>query len=172
MEHLDKIDNLSLIENGFQHLLFEFNQPKPCFFRVARESPLILYRSMIEVLKGTDNFAVSGRPTKNCIQKYKIGEKSWQEIHKIKIEGCKHAWRFSKPKLCDEPTNDFNNVSGDKKTSNFLISFYDALAMVQTECFMIQFVHSKYPKENLVCLPKFDYKFLMIIYSMEVFDVI
>ena len=67
-----------------------------------------------------------------------MGRKPWQEIHKIPIDVCRRAWRFSEPEVCDEPSLG-ETVTEQKE---FLIGFYDALAMIQTECFMEQ-THSK-----------------------------
>ena len=47
---MDKIDNIALIENGLIHIRFEMSRDKISYFRIARESHLILYRSMIEAL--------------------------------------------------------------------------------------------------------------------------
>jgi hypothetical protein len=138
---LDKIENLSSIENCCFHLQFELSREKPSYFRIARESHLLLYRSMIEALKGTANFAVTGRRSKNRSYKYRRNGKPRQEIHKLKIEGCEKAWRFSQPAPCREPKFGPKH-SQDITTDDYLISFYDALAMIQTECFMIQYAFS------------------------------
>lgn len=141
MGELDSIDNLSLIENCSHHLQFELERENPSFFRIAREAHLLLYRSMIEALKGSANLAVMGRPSGNRSCKYLKGSRSWQEIHKVSVKGCSCAWRFSKPKTCEEPTG---NKVGKSQHDNqdYLIGFYDALAMIQTECFMGKYVHS------------------------------
>ena len=118
---------------------FELNREKPSYFRLAREAHLVLYRSMIEALKGSANLAVARRPSKDPKYQYQMGREPWQEIHKTSIERCSHAWRFSHPKVCDEPS------PGERVTEpgEYLIGFYDALAMIQTECFMERSTHSK-----------------------------
>lgn len=144
MVTLDKIDNLSLIQNGLLHLQFELTRDKPSYFRLARESHLILYRSMIESLKGAANLEVTGRRSGNRSTKYQIGDSPWQEIHKVPIETCRKAWRFSKPQICRQPIIDDIRVhSPHPDPEDWLIGFYDALAMIQTECFMGRFVYSK-----------------------------
>ena len=142
MDVIDRIDNFHLIENGLFHIQFEMSRDKPSFFRIAREAHLILYRSMIESLKGTANIAVTGRFSKNRSNKYKFGSNPWQEIYKVDIDGCKKAWRFSEPKPCQEPNNS-KECSSKKINDNFLIGFYDALAMIQAACFMKRYVNSK-----------------------------
>jgi hypothetical protein len=144
MHKLEPVDNLSFIENGLLHIQFELSRNKPSYFRIARESHLILYRSMIEALKGSANLAVTRRPRKNRSHKYKRGNKPLQEIHKVAVNDCMVAWRFSIPEICDEPQIDTNDAAEIQQPGgdDYLISFYDALAMIQSECFMHQFVHS------------------------------
>ena len=136
---MDKIDNISLIENGLIHIQFEMSCKEISYFRIARESHLIFYRSAIESLRGTANIAITGQLSKERSYKYRVGNDPYKEIHKVKINECEKAWRFSKPEMCEEP----NGQSKNKRNSNFLIGFYDTLAMVQTECFMKRYVHSK-----------------------------
>ena len=142
---MDKIDNFHLIENGLLHIQFEMSRDKTSFFRIAREAHLILYRSMIEVLKGTANLPVTGRPSKYRKHKYKFGNNPWQEIHKVEIDGCEKAWRFSEPEPCQEPNRarKCDNKKSQNSDNNFLIGFYDALAMIQAACFMKRYVNSK-----------------------------
>jgi len=97
---------------------------------------------MIEVLKITANIAVTGRRSKDRTYKYMRNGKPWQEIHKVTIEGCKKAWRFSQPVPC-EKSHFVSKHRQDEKIENYLIPFYDALAIIQTECFMDQFFNSK-----------------------------
>jgi hypothetical protein len=138
----DKIDNITLIENCLLHLQFELSRIRPSFFRIAREAHMTLYRSMIEVLRGTANLAITGKRSKNrkCI--YRRDGKPWQEVHKVPVDGCKKAWRFSQPESFEEPQSNFK-PSSDKTKKDYLIGFYDGLAMIQTECFMNQYIHSK-----------------------------
>jgi hypothetical protein len=142
MEDFDKIDNLSLIGNCLLHLQFEISRENPSYFRIAREAHLALYRSIIEALKGTANLAITGRQSRLRSHKYKRNGKPWQEIHKVPIKGCKKAWRFSQPESCEKPKF-YTKTSRDSLAKDYLIGFYDALAMIQTECFMIQYVNSK-----------------------------
>lgn len=145
MDSMDKIDNLHLIENGLLHIQFEMSRDKTSCFRIAREAHLILYRSMIEVLKGTANLPVTGRPSKDRNHKYKFGNNPWQEIHKVEIDGCEKAWRFSEPEQCQEPnrSRECDNKKSQKSDNNFLIGFYDGLAMIQAACFMKRYINSK-----------------------------
>jgi hypothetical protein len=148
METVDKIDNLSLIENSLLHMQFELDRESPSYFRLAREAHLLLYRTMIESLRGSNWQNVTGHRSKNPGAKYLLGNKPCQEIHKVPIEGCKPAWRFSDPVVCPQPSestiNDvfLKNVFRPLHKAR-LIGFYDALAMIQTECFMHQSISSK-----------------------------
>jgi hypothetical protein len=140
MKGLDSIDNASLIMNGLQHIAFEGSLTSPSYFRVAREAHLVLYRSMIEALKGTANLTVTGRLPKQPSFRYQMGRDPWREIHKEPVPGCKRAWRFSVPADCEPPDQASARA---EEPDDHLIGFYDALAMIQTDCFMGQFVHSK-----------------------------
>ena len=155
METIDKIDNLRLIENGLLHMQFELDRESPSYFRLSREAHLLLYRTMIEALKGSNNLAVTKPRSKNhntklkdLSVKYLIGDKPWQEIHWVPINDCKNAWRFSGPVICAQPPesriNDvfLKNVFRSLRNAK-LIGFYDALARIQTENFMHQFIFSK-----------------------------
>ena len=148
METVDKIDNLRLIENSLLHMQFELERESPSYFRLAREAHLLLYRTMIETLKGSANLAVTGHRSKDDSIKYQIGDKPWQEIHKVKIDGCDKAWRFSDPVASAQPPENRINEVFLKNVFRsldeaWLIGFYDALAMIQTENFMQQFIFSK-----------------------------
>ncbi len=140
MDQSESINNIKLIENGLTHIKFELERNESSFFRITRESHLILYRGMIEVLKGSANIEVTGHPSKSRQHKYYISNPPWKEIHKEKLSGCYKAWRFSSPVEC-KPPKDFPKLY---KGDDFLISFYDALAMIQTECFMKKSFLSKY----------------------------
>jgi hypothetical protein len=148
MEAIDKIDNLRLIENSLIHMQFEIDRESPSYFRLAREAHLLLYRTMIETLKGSANLAVTGHRSKDDSIKYQIGNKPWQEIHKPKNK--RGAWRFSDPVVCVQPPesriNDvfLKNVFRSLHEAK-LIGFYNALAMIQTECFMRGFIFRKPP---------------------------
>lgn len=143
METLEEIDNLSLIENDLLHLQFELSRKTPSYFRIAREAHLLLYRSMIEALKSSANLPVTRRPRKNPSYRYHIGQEAWQEIHKIPIAGCQKAWRFSKPEPCEKPRIvEAAKASRKSQPDDYLIGFYHALAMIQTQCFMKRLLHS------------------------------
>jgi hypothetical protein len=145
METIDKIDNLSLIENSLLHMRFELERESPSYFRLAREAHLLLYRTMIETLKEPANLAVTGHRSKDDSIKYQIADKPWQEIHKVPISGCRKAWRFSDPGICPQPPENKRKVRFRSLPNAKLIGFYDALAMIQTECFMRYFIFSKPP---------------------------
>lgn len=143
MSDLDTIENLGLIENGLQHIGLEINQTDISFFRLARESHLVLYRSMVEALKGSANIQVTGRRSQNRQAKYKFGNDPWKEIHKVQVPNCSKAWRFSEPAICDAPVIDRSSNRYPSDEDKYLIHFYDCLAMIQTQCHMKQFIHSK-----------------------------
>lgn len=140
MKELDTIDNLKLIGNSLEHLNFELERTDSSYFRIARESHLILYRGMIQVLKGSANLDITGRPTKNRQHRYHKGNFPWKEIHKEELKFCEKAWRFSTPVECNPPEIDYQIIP---PMEDFLIAFYDALAMIQTECFMNKSLKSK-----------------------------
>lgn len=142
MTSFASIDNHRLIYNGLEHIAFELDRKATSYFRIAREAHQILYRSLVEALKGTANLAVTGKPRRNREHRYQFGDGPIKEIHKESIPECKYAWRFSSPVIVDSFFR--NNASPTSSQSDdFLIPFYDALAMVQTECFMHQYVHSQ-----------------------------
>ena len=145
MSRVDKIENLRLIENGLRHLCFELREPKPIYFRVAKEAHQVLYRTMIEALRGSDNAAIVGlrHQPKDHSVRYQTNNQPWQEVHKVAIPKCINAWRFSVPTPCASPRRTDSGGGGRKTKANaHLIGFYDALAMVQTDVFMGRFVHS------------------------------
>ncbi len=142
MSVYESIDNLTLVENGLLHIECELSRSQPSMFRAARESHLVLYRSMIEALKGSANLAVTGRPSKDRMHQYQFSGGPFKEIHKVLVPGCKEAWRFSQPVVCEKPEIDYSN-GPEPNREDYLISFYDALAMIQSECFMHQYVMSK-----------------------------
>ncbi len=140
MASFDIIDNVLLVLNGLDHIEFEFTCPKTSYFRIARESHLVLYRSMIECLKGSANIAVTFKPSGVREHIYQLGDGPIQRIVKQDVPECAKAWRFSSP----ETVNSFpeSRTQSSEPSEDFLIPFYDALAMIQTECFMQQFIHS------------------------------
>lgn len=131
----DEIENLTLIENGLSHLLFEFGRAQPSYFRMVREAHLVLYRAMIEALKGSANATVTGRGRKDRRCKYQVGNKPFSEIHRAPVPGCKRAWRYTEPQACEEPSSFALDLEPGEQ-EQVLVHFYDALAMVQTEPFM------------------------------------
>ncbi|MDD1778938.1 MAG: hypothetical protein LUQ65_12305 [Candidatus Helarchaeota archaeon] len=133
METVDKIDNLSLIENSLLHMRFELDRESPSYFRLAREAHLLLYRTMIESLTRSNWQNVTGHRSK---AKYQIEDKPWQEIHKVPIKGCRKAWRFSDPAVYTQLPMSTSVEVPLAVGKEYLIGFYDALAMIQTECFM------------------------------------
>lgn len=143
MTQYETINNLNLIENGLLHIRFELSRDEPSFFRVAREAHLVFYRAMIEALKGSANLAITSRPSKSHEHKYQIGDEPWKEIHKLPVTGCNVAWRFSEPAQCEPLIINYELQPDLPKRDDYLISFYDALAMVQADCFMRQFIYSK-----------------------------
>lgn len=142
MRPFESIDNHRLIYNGLEHIEFELCRQQPSYFRIAREAHQILYRSLVEALKGTANIAVTGKPKGRREHRYQFGNGPIKEIHKESVAGCHFAWRFSDPLVVDSffPSN---AAKTSTKTEDFPIPFYDALAMIQTECFVHQFVHSR-----------------------------
>ncbi len=139
----ERVDNLILLANGLEHIHFEIEKKKPFYFRAAKEAHLILYRTMVEALRGTANLTITGKPKdKKRSVSYKSGNEPWCEVHKIEVEGCKKAWRYSEPtELVEIPI--MNNSFNSEELSNYLQTFYDLLAKVQSPCFMRHYYHSK-----------------------------
>lgn len=138
----ESIDNPRLICNGLELIEFELGRESTSYFRVAREAHQALYRSLIEALKGTANISVTGKRKGRREYWYRRDDGYIREIHKEPISGCELAWRFSNPAIVGSfPRND--SLPATSNSEDYLISFYDALAMVQTECFAHQYVHSQ-----------------------------
>ena len=138
-KYYQKVYNLELIRNNLSHLLFELNNNAPCFFRIGKEGHHLLYRSMIEVLRHTSSISSRGRNfSKNKIIKYQFDNSPVYEIRKENVDLCKFAWRYSAPMVVKNiNASDFkpsDNILKNKK--EYLLGFYDLLAMIQTECFM------------------------------------
>ena len=140
MDSSEWINGLHLIANGLRHIAFEQSLQPSSHFRVAREAHLVLYRSMIEALRGTANLAVTGRLSKVASFRYQAGNGPWLEIHRQPAPNCRKAWRFSNPTPCVPPM-----VAGGRQEASEerLIGFYEALAMIQTDCFMLHLTISK-----------------------------
>jgi len=144
MDAWDRIDNLTLIENGLLHFQFELSRERPSYFRTAREAHLVLYRAMIEALRGSANWAVTLKQARDRSCEYQKGNNPWTEIHKVAAPSCRLAWRYSLPEPCEAPPMPTTDVEPEQvKRDEYLIGFYDAVAMIQTECFMGQLVHSR-----------------------------
>lgn len=142
-EGFEKIDNLVLLDNGIEHIRIELNKNVPLFFRIGKEAHLVLYRSMVEALRGTANRSITGSSKdRKRIVKYKIGEQLWKQIEKADYSGCKHAWRYSDPIQTAKP-DDTGERFDISDMSNYLQSFYDLLAKIQAECFMSRNFNSK-----------------------------
>lgn len=157
-DSFETIENLGLIENALVHLEFELQRKSPSFFRVAREAHQILYRAMIEVLQGTDCFQIlkpkgkRGKP--HC--KYSFDDGVWMEVVEEPVKGCNKAWRFSNPRPSTPPqqepkqrtprTDEEHKNEWDAYWDQDLIAFYSALAKIQTERFMRQYVHSTWER--------------------------
>lgn len=139
-----EVDNQKLIFNGLEHIEFEFSTPSTCYFRIARESHQILYRSLIEALKGTANLEIIRSKNKKKNVYYFQKDNSILEIHEEKIKGCYFAWRFSKPtKIKEIPQNVIQNLKSYDNTNSFLIGFYEALAMIQEKLISCRYIHSR-----------------------------
>lgn len=134
----DSIDNQRLIANGLQHMAYELSLPEPSYFRIAREAHQVLYRSMIEALKGTANLEVTGWAPKNI--RFQERDGAWLEIHREKVVGCDDAWVYSIPAASTAPEPP---ASRKEEGSDRLIGFFDALAMIQCKRFMSRLTMSK-----------------------------
>jgi hypothetical protein len=97
---------------------------------------------MVEALRRNANLDITGFQTRDRTHIYKMGDEPVKTIHKTEVDGCKKAWRFSEPELCEPPKMDYNK-SEIPPSSDYLIHFYDLLAMIQTEDFMKRMVYSQ-----------------------------
>jgi hypothetical protein len=97
---------------------------------------------MVEALRRTANIAITGKPTKNRKRWYRQGNDPWKVIQKKDVEGCNKAWRYSDPLL--ETPQRFQQREGTdiSPPDDYLLGFYDLLAMIQTPCFMLRYSHS------------------------------
>jgi len=143
---METIDNIKLIDNGLRHIEFEMLSDGPSLFRVLRESHSVFYRSMIEVLRGSDNFFITGRNNdKDKKLSFKSGNDSWKEVKKgAFVNGCERAWKFTEPEECAEPNSLDEPITDEEwiKNQKWLVAFYEALAMVQSQPFMLRFTCS------------------------------
>ena len=85
MTAFDRIENMSLVQNGLDHIEFELARQKSSYFPTARESHLTLYRAMIECLRGTANIAVTFKPTGNQEHTYQFDNQPIKKIHKERV---------------------------------------------------------------------------------------
>ena len=143
---MEIIDNIKLIDNGLKHIEFEMLSHAPSLFRVLREGHSVFYRSMIEVLRGTNHFFITGRNNdKERKLTFKSGNDCWKEVKKGDVVNvCKKAWRFTNPEECEVPISLGEPISDEDwmKNQKWLVAFYEALAMVQSQPFMVRFTCS------------------------------
>jgi hypothetical protein len=143
LENYEQIDNIKLIRNNLRHINCELDSNEPSPVRVAKECHQLLLRMMVEALRGTANLAITGRPTKTRKRWYRQGNDPWQAIQKENIEGCNRAWRYSEPVLESPPCFQEQNGSNVLPPDDYLVGFYDLLAMIQAPCFMLRYIHSE-----------------------------
>lgn len=142
----DKVSNLLLLDNNLHHVGFELSRRRPSFFRVAREAHLALLRTMIEALRGTANLEVvvprNKKRNKNRATQYQVENGQWKQVQRVAVPGCQKAWRFSDPTPCSPPAlvprSQPSNVANQTPPDEILIGFYELLAMIQADCFMIR----------------------------------
>jgi hypothetical protein len=142
LEEYEQIDNIKLILNNLRHIICELDSIEPSPMRLAKECYQLFLRMMVEALRGTANIAITGKPTKNRKRWYRQGNDPWKAIQKKDVEGCSKAWRYSEPLL--ETPQRFQERKGTdiSPPDNYLLGFYDLLAMIQTPCFMLRYIHS------------------------------
>ena len=129
--------NLSLLDNGLHHVSFELRRETPSFFRVGRECHLVLLRAMVEALRGSANLDIVGRSKDEFrVTRYRLGDGPWHEIRKEAVPGCRKAWRYSAPKVIPAPTPP--RSAKERIFDDYLLGFYELLAKVQTDGFMIR----------------------------------
>ena len=137
---LNFIQNIDLIHNNLDHAYYELTKSAPSYFRIAVEVHNVLLRSMVEVLKGTANsFVVRGLMNRTKQMYFTIGSGPQIMIQKEKVENCNHAWRFSKPETVGEIENHSNDKRFEGSSNDYLVGFYDLLAMIQCDYFMEYF---------------------------------
>lgn len=143
LEEYEHIDNIKLIRNNLLHINCEIDSLEPSPMRLAKECYQLFLRMMVEALRGTANIAITGKPTKNRRRWYRQGNDPWKVIQKENVEGCSKAWRYSEPVL--EPPQHFQGQQENSNISppkDYLLGFYDLLAMIQAPCFMLRYSHS------------------------------
>lgn len=130
MNYLDNIDNIKLIINNFDHVIFELQRKNCSYWRITRELHLILYRSMIEVLRGTAGISITQRDSVTPVFIEKGDGSTWK-LEKKKVPGCKYAWCYSDPIPISK--KDLPKLKKLAKSSNHLVSFFVPLAMIQSD---------------------------------------
>ncbi len=91
---------------------------------------------MVEVLRGTSNSIVTNKfSDKEKKMVFKVGNKPEVLIKKVNVEGCKYAWRFSSPQIISNYKISNSDIR-DVEDNDYLIGFYDLLAMIQCDYFM------------------------------------
>lgn len=141
MRPYEEIDNIKLIRNNLRHIRCELDSDEPSSMRLAKECYQLLLRMMVEALRGTANFAITGRLQGDRKHWYRHGDSPWKMIHKESIAGCRMAWRYSEPVLESPPPRP-EQGSIERTQEDYLIGFYDLLAMIQAPCFMLRYAHS------------------------------
>jgi len=138
---LEWIQNLDLMRDNLRHLRFELCLDRPFWFRIGKEAYHALCRTMVEALRGSANLAITGsRRSKNRRVYYHLGDMTWKMIEKCSVPTCRLAWRFSEP----VPQKPPSAPSDSKEAANdHLVSFFDLLAMIQTECFMSRMAEAR-----------------------------
>lgn len=86
---------------------------------MAREAHLLLYRSMIEALRGSANLAVTARLSKDRSVRYQRGTRHWQEIHRLDMPKRGKAWRFS-----ESATRNFKSPALLSQDSRLGLDYY------------------------------------------------
>ena len=142
LEEYENINNIELIRNNLRHINAELDSTKPSPMRIAKESHQLLSRMMVEALRGTSNAPILGRPQENRKYWYKKGMDPWMVIQKENIDGCTKAWRYSEP-VSEHPPCYQEQRTSKTERCDFLVGFYDLLAMIQARCFMHRYVHSQ-----------------------------
>lgn len=129
------VENLLFIKDNIHHIECELKRNRPSFFRIAKESYSLFYRSMVESLRSKDNSFVSIKFDNNkdeIIYDNKILIKSY-------VPGCKNVFRLN------IKTN-INNISSSPrsiKKKEKLPHYYTLLAMIQNDLFMMRNESSK-----------------------------
>ena len=129
------IENLDLIKSSLIHLDFELKRDGIDYYRIASESHNILLKSMVQVLRGMNNFGLAGRK-KNSSYICEVNFEKPVLLKKDIIKGCKYAWRFKVKELEKYSFEDDELKKYDGEDNNHLVSFFELLAMVQSDYFM------------------------------------